>query len=49
MLRLCDPDGRNRLHPDGRPLVLWAGGDDAVGRGNHGGLPLQQLEDGLDV
>lgn len=42
-------DGRHRLHPDGRPLVLRAGGDDAVGGGTGRGLPLEELQDGLDV
>lgn len=42
-------DGRYRLHPDGWPLVLGAGGDDAVGGGASCGLPLEELQDGLDV
>lgn len=42
-------DGRHRLHPDGWPLVLGAGGDDAVGGGPGRGLPLEELQDGLDV
>lgn len=40
---------RRRLHPDGRPLVLGAGGDGAVGGGSGRGLPLEELQDGLDV
>lgn len=42
-------DGRQRLHPDGWPLVLGAGADGAVGGGTGGGLPLEELQDGLDV
>lgn len=42
-------DGRCRLHPDGWPLVLGAGGDGAVGGGAGRGLPLEELQDGLDV
>ena len=42
-------DGGDGLHSDGRPLVVRAGGHRAVGRRAHGGLPLQQLQDGLDV
>lgn len=42
-------DGRHRLDPDGWPLVLWVGGDGAVGGGTDGGLPLEELQDGLDV
>lgn len=42
-------DGRDGLHPDGRPLVVWAGCHRAVGWGAHRRLPLQQLEDSLDV
>lgn len=41
--------GGQRLHPDGRPLVLRAGGDGAVGGGARRGLPLEELQDGLDV
>ncbi len=42
-------DGGQRLHPDGWPLVLGARGDGAVGRGAGGGLPLQELQDGMDI
>lgn len=42
-------DGGHRLHPDGGSLVLGAGGDGAVGGGAGCGLPLEELQDGLDV
>lgn len=42
-------DGRHRLDPDGRAVVLRAGGDGAVGGGAHCRLPLEELQDGLDV
>lgn len=42
-------EGAARLHPDSRPLVLGAGGDGAVGGGAGRGLPLEELQDGLDV
>lgn len=41
--------GRARLEHDGGLLVLWAGGDRAVGGGAGRGLPLEELQDGLDV
>lgn len=41
--------GRARLEHDGGRLVLWAGGDRAVGGGAGRGLPLEELQDGLDV
>lgn len=42
-------DRRHWLDSDGRPLVLGAGGDGAVGGGAGRGLPLEELQDGLDV
>lgn len=41
--------GRARLEHDGGRLVLWAGGDRAVGGRAGRGLPLEELQDGLDV
>lgn len=47
--RRVQAEGRCRLDPDGRAVVLWAGGDGAVGGGAGSGLPLEELQDGLDV
>ena len=41
--------GRVGLAPDGWTLVVRAGGDGAIGRRTQSSLPLQQLQDGLDV
>lgn len=37
------------MDPDGWLLVLGAGRDSAVGRGASSGLPLEELQDGLDI
>lgn len=42
-------DGRQWLHPDGWPLVLWTGADSAVGGGAGGSLPLEELQDSLYI
>lgn len=42
-------DEGDRLHLHGRPVVVGAGGHGAVGRRTRSGLPLQQLQDGVNV
>lgn len=41
--------GSLRLAPQGCCLVVWAGGDCAVGRGSSCSLSLEELQDGLDI